>query len=47
MTGSINCFTYMKFSTACDDKLNNKCVEFKEEPFSFHPPPLFYLGKLF
>lgn len=42
MTGSINCYTYMKFSTTFDDKLNDKCVEFKEEPFPFNSSLLFY-----
>lgn len=42
MTGSINCYIYMKFSTTFDDKLNDKCVEFKEEPFSLNSPLLFY-----
>ena len=42
MTGSIYCYIYMKFSTAFDDKFNNKYVEFKEEPFSLNSPLLFY-----
>lgn len=38
MTGSINCYIYMEFSTIFDDKLNDKCVEFKKEPFSLNSP---------